>query len=319
VNGANGRDTVCEVCGAEVSRADAILSKRRGHVVCRNGACQGLIAQQTTMDPTVYRAHFELQSRLIRQRRERDAWWEERAAAVEMSDAEDNRRILEAVRREIQPDGHLVVLAIPSGLANVVPMPEERRERYREHLEAAIEEAVTFPDTDTMPENRDSAARTRSLESEAFLRERPTLTGRTDHICGMCKGGCCTTGREHAFISPFTVRRMLDADPALTPEEVLDTYLDHVPTHSIEGACINQTATGCALPRAWRSDVCNGYFCPPLNAYQEGWDESTEHDPVLVIRRNYHVWNRILSASRAVREVAVLDEEGVHPVAVDSK
>ena len=36
-----------------------------------------------------------------------------------------------------------------------------------------------------------------------------------------------------------------------------------------ESGAANHTETGCALPRALRSDVCNGFYCDSLKAYQK--------------------------------------------------
>lgn len=314
----NPANPVCEVCGGEVGRADALLSRRKGHVVCRSGECQGLLAQKATMDPTVYKAHFALQSRLIRQRTEREVRRKEHEAVVDAAEAEDNRRILDAVRRERGVDGEPRLMVIPTGLGNLVPMSPERRAHYKANLQAAIEEALGFEDLEAMPRDMRFAARERALRSDALLAAHPALEARTDALCARCKGGCCSTGQDKAFISGFTVRRVLDENPSTTPEELLDFYLSHVPDESVEGACINQTATGCALPRAWRSDICNGFFCDALKTLHEGWTEEAPRSPVLVIRRANHNWNRYSAVStNAVREVVWMDEAGVQTLEME--
>ena len=305
---------MCEVCGLEVSRPEALLGAQRGLVVCRRGACQGLWAQRTTMDEAAYAVHFARGSRMIRDRHARDDRRQAHVDAVDAAEAADSQRILEAARQVVDGGDRLTALVIPSGLTRMAPTAPGRIQRYRAHLEEALEEAGRYPDVTAIPPDIYSGARDRLQRTEAHLEENPRLRARSEHACTLCKGGCCTTGEEHAYISALEIRRMLDADPTLTPERILETYLALVPDQGVADSCINQGATGCTLPREWRSDVCNGFFCPAVTDFQRQWDEN-DAPPTLVIRRAHHVWNRYLTTTlNPAVEVAVVDGDGIHPL-----
>jgi hypothetical protein len=307
-------ESICEVCGEEVGPADAMLGRRQGRLVCRNADCQLLMAQLAGMPAASRASHLATQRERILDRRERDARARGHAAAIREAEVEVDRQILAEVRRKTDPDGRVVVLPIPSGLATVSPMPVERRERYRRHLERTIEEAARASEGG-VSRDRDHIARKRAIASGRFLDERPALKARCDQACELCKGGCCSVGGEHAFISTVTIRRLMDTDASLGGEDILRAYLSHLPERSIEGACVNQTATGCALPRAWRSDACNAYFCDALEAFQKDWDEAQPPEAVLVIRRAYTNGNRFAAATpNPVVEVAWVDDDGVRPM-----
>ena len=304
----------CEVCGDEVGPTEVMVGRRQGRLVCRSADCQLLIARLAGMPAAARASHLAAQRDNILKRRERDAQAARHAAEIEAAEARVDRQILDEVGRQTTPDGQIVALPIPSGLAAVAPMPEERRERYRRHLERTIEDAVRTSGG-RVSRDRDHVTRRRAIASARFLDERPTLRARCGQACELCKGGCCSTGGEHAFISTVTIRRLMDADPSLGGEEILRTYLSHVPDRSIAGACVNQTATGCALPPAWRSDACNAYFCDAIEAFQKNWDEAAPPDAVLVIRRAHTNGNRFDAATpHPVVEVAWLDGDGVRPL-----
>ncbi len=306
--------SACEVCGAEVGPADVVLGRRQGRLVCRKADCQLLIAQLAGIPAAARESHFATQRDLILERRAREARAERHASAIAQEEARVDRQILDAVRRESTAAGRVVVLPIPTGLTAVAPLPVERRERYRRHLERTIEAALGASEGG-VSRDRDHLTRRQAVEAERFLDERPTLKARSAQACDLCKGGCCSTGGEHAFISTVTIRRLVDADPSLGGEDILRTYLSRLPERSIAGACVNQTATGCALPRAWRSDACNAYFCDALEAFQEDWDEATQPDAVLVIRRAHTDGNRFsAAAAHPVEEVVWVDGDGARPV-----
>lgn len=310
----NESEPVCEVCGTEVGPADSLQGRRQGRLVCGRADCRLLIAQLPGVPEASREHHFTTQRELILERMRREARAERRAAAIREAEAQVDRQILEAARREKTPDERVVVLPIPSGLSSVGPLPVERRERYRRHLERTVSEAVRASEG-AVARDRDHAECKRAVESARFLDARPTLNARSGQACDLCKGGCCAAGGEHGFISTATIRRLLDADPSLGAEAILRTYLSHVPDRSVEGACVNQTATGCALPRSWRSDACNAYFCDALEAFQKDWDEATPPDAVLMIRRAHTTGNRFAAATvNPVLEVVRVDGDGVHPV-----
>lgn len=108
----------------------------------------------------------------------------------------------------------------------------------------------------------------------------------------MCKGGCCASGKEHAYLSVFSIRRYMDDSPGQSTAEIIDLYLSKVSSETIKNSCINHTSTGCALPRHLRSDICNGYYCNSLKSYQEKMAGRENSIAVLAIQRSSTYWNR---------------------------
>ncbi|OED36573.1 hypothetical protein AB833_26620 [Chromatiales bacterium (ex Bugula neritina AB1)] len=81
-------------------------------------------------------------------------------------------------------------------------------------------------------------------------------------------------------------------NPGMTTDDILATYLSFVPTRSIAGSCINHAEQGCAVPRNWRSDTCNLFYCPEVKRYSQAVEKSGAPDLVVVIQRDYTHWNR---------------------------
>ncbi|HSN72561.1 MAG TPA: hypothetical protein VLT59_13685 [Steroidobacteraceae bacterium] len=93
---------------------------------------------------------------------------------------------------------------------------------------------------------------------------RPTGTPHSPlatAACATCRGRCCQYGGDHAFIDLDVLRQQRRADPRVTARELLDRYLSRLPATGIEGSCLYHSATGCNLPRALRSSICEQYLC----------------------------------------------------------
>lgn len=290
------RDT-CFVCGTSISFTDALLQKQQQYKVCRDFDCRRVLKSKAKLSSCLFQAQLDFQRRLILERKEKEHQKRLHREAIERAEEEENQSILqEALAQRPDLEGKATpVLVIPTGLSEAVPVPEERSAQYRAHLESLFDEAKQYGNVDEVPMDQHYNARDRLQKSKQRLAQYPPLQHISEDLCGLCKGGCCSTGREHAFISVVTIRRMLDASPELTRDEVVQTYLQYLPQESIAGACINQTATGCALPRHLRSDVCNGFFCDPLKHFQRDWPTIDEQSEILVIRRANSNWNRFES------------------------
>lgn len=82
--------------------------------------------------------------------------------------------------------------------------------------------------------------------------------------CALCRGFCCRTGGDEAYLNPRSIARVWSARPSLTADELVATYLDAVPERAFKNSCIYHAATGCSLPGSLRSNVCHEYLCAPL-------------------------------------------------------
>ena len=310
----------CSVCGDPVPFADAARQQQQTRKVCRGIDCRRLLEQEAHMPPALFRAQLEFQRRRIRELRAREAARKAHQERIERTEDAESRAIADRLlARERDPE-RIGLVYLPSGLDQPLPQDATRRERYREHLQTMLTEAVACASVEELPRDQHYDSRERRLEMDALLARQPRLQQLCDNLCGQCRGGCCAIGGDHAYLSVASVRRVLDEHPEMSADVLVRTYLDHLPPQSMAGACINQTATGCALPRELRSDVCNGYFCPELKALQREWaqrqeDETGEPERWLVIQRANHNWNRFdAEEANAVVAAVWVDADGVTPV-----
>jgi hypothetical protein len=142
---------------------------------------------------------------------------------------------------------------LPYYSGRTAPMRPDRKDLLRDYLREQLAAVAQMP---------------------ALNRARPSETDGTtslqraslEALCGGCRGHCCRKGGEHAYLSPLTLRRILAEDPAVSGETLIGVYLSHVPARSYARSCIYHTVSGCALPRALRSETCREYFCAGMTA-----------------------------------------------------
>ncbi|MEP6833677.1 MAG: hypothetical protein ABJB74_09790 [Gemmatimonas sp.] len=159
------------------------------------------------------------------------------------------------------------ITGIPSNPAIAHELPRARREIFRAHLTEVTQAAFAY---------RDEVARN---EAEPYSRlpvepEIPEVNAVVGAACGQCRGSCCTTGYNHAFITSRTVFVHLADNPRQSADEVIATYESYVPERTLDPGCVYQQETGCALPRDLRSDTCNWFFCEGIKDFQR--DQATD-------------------------------------------
>jgi hypothetical protein len=154
-----------------------------------------------------------------------------------------------------------VVTPIPHHHRVPSRLDEGRVAKHRAHLERAVSGALEQRARGDVPEEPPSV--------------RPVLPPQTPGesaaliaACAACRGTCCLTGAEHAYITVFTVHRYLDRHPEATQEQIIADYLGRLPTESITNGCVYQEPNGCALPRDMRSRTCGEFYCSPLTELQ---------------------------------------------------
>lgn len=92
----------------------------------------------------------------------------------------------------------------------------------------------------------------------------PEAARKVAAACGLCRGFCCRTGGDAAYLNPVTMTRVWTAQAQLTEDQLVSAYVDAVPDRAFEGSCIFHAAHGCNLPPSMRSNVCLAYQCAPL-------------------------------------------------------
>lgn len=143
----------------------------------------------------------------------------------------------------------LPVLHLRSSTRGLVPVDDALRQWLAARWRRAWAEGELAPRT-----IRDADGDTAALPPEAAA------------LCAHCAGHCCRHGAASgAFIDAVLLQRWLDAHPGATLDEAIDDHLALLPAQHVEGQCAYQTATGCALPRERRAELCNVYRCEALD------------------------------------------------------
>jgi hypothetical protein len=132
-------------------------------------------------------------------------------------------------------------------------LPDPRRAAFRTHLE---EIAATAFGAEAAPRGE-----TEADDREKHERPEPAVVAGA---CGTCQGHCCQRGGDTALLLPADISRYRRRHPEATPEQIVETYLGHLPAESTRDGCVYQAAQGCALPREMRQDICNSYYCESL-------------------------------------------------------
>src|SRR5947207_878550 len=108
--------------------------------------------------------------------------------------------------------GNAVRALLPSNADPLAPLDPSRRALFTQHLaEIAARAALGregFPDE--------------LLGTEPPTRGSESLSAG---ICAACRGSCCRSGGDHAYLTEETIARHLQADPDRTLAQILDSYL----------------------------------------------------------------------------------------------
>ncbi len=273
-----GTDKRCCVCEEPIPVHLRQTMASRDWPHCGAHECARFLSQRESMPEPLFLAQLTGLKSRIRDRKVYQQDRERRILARVEGEADENRRQLDSFlamrtdldRRDVHP------MVIPVGRSKVVPLSSARIEKYREHLLAVAAEAETYLSVAEVCEDQNlRPSVNRALHEERFTQDS-RVQKISDRLCAACRGACCSSGGETAYLSPLSLRKASDAYPALDTAEIVSLYLSRLPSESIEHACINQTASGCSLPKTLRSDICNAYFCDPLLEYHR---ESSSVEP----------------------------------------
>lgn len=286
------------VCGATV-RAPSCGPD----AVCESAHCRVLLARREYMSADAFRFLVEARRRHKREQDERTEAERLRRAERNARDDLEHESIRDAACRKgrLPASGH-PLLVLPSGPRALEPLTPQRRNRYREHLEAMIAAAG--------PREGDDAA----TGHDASIAAGPAVP-LAAQLCTLCGGGCCSRGGDKAYLNEATIRRFMRLRPDLPPEELAEAYLALLPDETVAGSCINHTATGCSLPRDMRSDTCNDYFCSPMRSWQSRCTHGERPPGAFVIQRRQDNWNKDrLDLANDVVGISIVTDAGSLPL-----
>jgi hypothetical protein len=144
--------------------------------------------------------------------------------------------ISDRVRKEHKlPVNIQLSVVVPSNQQRVVPLPENRREKFLMHLARVVEEGFSGDAVEV-----DEYVTQESIEFETDSAESELL----GQACALCRGYCCSGGSEHAFIDQETIRHVRARHPGIGADELTRSYLSFLPQRSFDGACGRQVAGG---------------------------------------------------------------------------
>ncbi|MCG8671425.1 MAG: hypothetical protein MI867_18620 [Pseudomonadales bacterium] len=305
----------CEICGAQIPFLETLKNKDRSLPICGAIECENVLKQKARMPEASFKVYLASHQRVLSQRKQRIAVKEE----IRKQEAEEHQQIFEHMSRLLkgsnQQPSHRVV--IPSGQLELVPVDQSRIDLYRSHLESVIDEALEYENVSQAPDDHNQHAHQKLNDQQALFERRPDVKAISDNLCMLCKGGCCSKGENHAYLSASSMRRQLDSNPGWTKEDLLEQYLSRLAPSSSKNACINQGNEGCVLPRELRSSTCNYFFCSSITHYQKLAEEKNLHAPVLAIQRHHTLWNRNYdNAPNDITNVTLVSEMDTHDLDV---
>ncbi|MCW9047016.1 MAG: hypothetical protein OQK46_02965 [Gammaproteobacteria bacterium] len=309
------RQLKCEVCDCLINYPDTLLIKDTNYTVCRAFDCQRVMNKKRVMTPFMFKSHLDFNRTLIRKNREKSIATKQHIEQVTAREKQENELHLKntLITNSHISENDIYLLTIPSGDSSSSACEKQRIDDYIKHLKSIIIEAENYDNASEVAyDEHHDAYRKRCAVENSFI-EKPQLKKISDNLCTMCKGGCCASGKEHAYLSVFSMRRYMDANPDLTGHDILNIYTSHIQSESIIDSCINQTSSGCALPRELRSDICNGYYCDPLKQYHKNMLNIDAPKVILAIQRSYTYWDRFkLNVCNDVIDVALVDEHEIN-------
>jgi hypothetical protein len=298
-----GRALSCIVCGGEI-RLLAVGTD----AVCESAHCRVLMTRRASIGPDGFRFLIEVRRRQRREQGERAEAERLRLAERSALEALEHESIREAVSREEEvPASSYPLLVLPRGPHGLERVSRQRRQRFREHLDAIIAETVSGEANDA------ATARDESIAADP-------VTPLAAQLCTLCRGGCCSQGGDKAYLTAATIRRFMRLRPDLAADRIAAEYLDRLGDQIVAGSCIHHTGTGCSLPRQMRADTCNDYFCKPMREWQARCETGERPLGAFVIQRREDNWSKDRSdVANEVVGISVVTETGSRSLAKNEK
>lgn len=133
----------------------------------------------------------------------------------------------------------------------MITVDDDDRDRHRAYLESVITDGIVIDHSRVAVSTAD---------------DKPQQGAR---LCAQCRGRCCVHGASRgAFVDLTVLSRWEKEHPARSLSDAVDAYVAMLPAEHVRGACLYQTAGGCAMPRERRADICNSFACEALQQVQ---------------------------------------------------
>lgn len=164
----------------------------------------------------------------------------------------EERARLAGLAREWCDDERAAVAIVPTNDGRTSQLPKRRRERFVAHLRELV---------DTVGDRAAGGdARRRPERTAPETSADPILS----QACATCRGSCCRTGGDNAFLDTSDIERFWSSRPRASRASIVRAYLAALPERSYAGSCVFHARSGCALPREMRAHLCNVFHCDGL-------------------------------------------------------
>ncbi len=276
---------------SESSDADKKVAVDNLKRICKEA--QVMAAEETRINERRLRRKQHLE----REQKENEAQWQAAEAALPTAGKYDR-------------------LVLPSAPKKISALPQRRRDLYSDHLSAVIIDAFVLKARQKAGQKMGRAELARlspPKQSDPISDETAAWMGK---FCTVCSGGCCTKGKETAYVMVQTIVQYIDAHPTMLPEQVLEAYMARLMPETVTGSCVNHTKQGCSLPRDMRSHVCNNYLCDSLKSFEQRQHKQAGIDAVIVITRKKTNWQRYTDLDNRIIGTDIVDVDGIRPALI---
>ena len=194
-----------------------------------------------------------------------------------------------AARRQLQlKEAPAAVVWLQHCEPRMIAVGDDDRDRHRAYLESVVADGMVID---------------RSRLAESTADDRHPQGAR---LCAQCRGRCCEHGADwRAFIDLTVLSRWQQGHPACSLADAVDAYVTMLPAEHVLGACLYQTATGCAMPRERRADICNGFACEALQQVQHVAETVPAGATVAITFHKDRVERAAVIEADATREIAL--------------
>jgi hypothetical protein len=162
-------------------------------------------------------------------------------------------RATAAATARIDAPDRFAIGIVPKLYARISRLPARRRRIIAAHLETLARQAAELRAQGIAPDR-----------SEVPTAPRHELAAVLGRACGRCRGYCCTSGADHAYLRVETLHRWLDDHPDQDADAAVAAYLAYVGPRTVNRSCQFHRSDGCSLPRDMRADICNRFLCDGL-------------------------------------------------------
>lgn len=191
----------------------------------------------------------------------------------------------------IPTDPQRVRAVLPSNGRPLVPLPDQQRNAFVEHLLSTIAKATESQHDVGTGEQDLADANPTDPEDELAAETQPdpskTQLAMLNHGCALCRGHCCVQGHGHAFIQVETLLGFMKEHLHHRPQDILDAYTSHIGRVTYQDSCVYHGEQGCTLPREMRSKVCNTYLCKGLDDLIHQFDNGHSGEAFVIAVSDY--------------------------------